>query len=247
MRILVVSNLYPPYYIGGYELGCKDVVERLKARGHDIRVLTGIYGLEHPQLDGEVYRYLELDWHWGGQASIRKLPFPPKAELRIQRTLKRVFKSFKPEVIYVWNLMFLSTSLALQAERLAVPVFYFVSDKLWSSLSIDDPSNAFFSRNFPDPGPLVRGCLNVLRGCLKRLDLLFPGPLVFPRVHFVSEFLKQDALRQGKAVSHGEVIPWGIDIDLFREKPHRHGTKRLLYVGLISTGKGVVAAIEVMS
>ena len=40
MKVLVLSNLYPPDVIGGYELGCKQVVEALRGRGHDARVLT---------------------------------------------------------------------------------------------------------------------------------------------------------------------------------------------------------------
>ena len=40
MKILVLSNLYPPDIIGGYELGCQQVVDALRARGHDVRVLT---------------------------------------------------------------------------------------------------------------------------------------------------------------------------------------------------------------
>ncbi len=40
MKILVLSNLYPPDVIGGYELGCKQAVDALRARGHDVRVLT---------------------------------------------------------------------------------------------------------------------------------------------------------------------------------------------------------------
>ena len=38
MRILVLSNLYPPAAVGGYERMCHDVVERWRARGHDITV-----------------------------------------------------------------------------------------------------------------------------------------------------------------------------------------------------------------
>ena len=36
MKILVVSNLYPPDVIGGYELGCRQAVDALRARGHDV-------------------------------------------------------------------------------------------------------------------------------------------------------------------------------------------------------------------
>src|SRR4051812_4695222 len=40
MKILVISNLYPPDVLGGYEMGCRQAVDALRARGHDVRVLT---------------------------------------------------------------------------------------------------------------------------------------------------------------------------------------------------------------
>ena len=40
MRITVVSNLYPPEVLGGYELLAHDVVTQLRARGHDVDVLA---------------------------------------------------------------------------------------------------------------------------------------------------------------------------------------------------------------
>ena len=46
MRILFISNHYPPYEVGGYEQLCRDVADRLAARGHAIRVLTTTFGLE---------------------------------------------------------------------------------------------------------------------------------------------------------------------------------------------------------
>ena len=46
MRILVVSNLYPPNIVGGYERLCFNVASELARRGHDIPVLTSGYGGE---------------------------------------------------------------------------------------------------------------------------------------------------------------------------------------------------------
>ena len=40
MKILVLSNLYPPDFHGGYELGCEQAVNALPARGHEVRVVT---------------------------------------------------------------------------------------------------------------------------------------------------------------------------------------------------------------
>lgn len=40
MNILVITNLYPPLYLGGYELGCKHMVDGLVGNGHEVVVLT---------------------------------------------------------------------------------------------------------------------------------------------------------------------------------------------------------------
>jgi len=58
MRILVISNLYPPYHTSGYELGCQDIVESLKAREHQIKVLTSTYGLGYTQIEDHMHRML---------------------------------------------------------------------------------------------------------------------------------------------------------------------------------------------
>jgi glycosyltransferase involved in cell wall biosynthesis len=40
VRILVISNVYPPDIMGGYEICCRQVTDALRGRGHDVRVLT---------------------------------------------------------------------------------------------------------------------------------------------------------------------------------------------------------------
>ena len=50
MKILVVTNLYPPYYRGGYEIRCAQVAEALHASGYDVRVLTSVYDLSLSRL-----------------------------------------------------------------------------------------------------------------------------------------------------------------------------------------------------
>lgn len=44
MKIGVVSNLFPPFSIGGYEQLCGKVCNELAALGHEIVVLTSTYG-----------------------------------------------------------------------------------------------------------------------------------------------------------------------------------------------------------
>ena len=40
MRILLLTNMYPPHHYGGYEQVCRDVVERFRQVGHEVHVLT---------------------------------------------------------------------------------------------------------------------------------------------------------------------------------------------------------------
>ncbi|HYP38941.1 MAG TPA: glycogen/starch synthase, partial [Chloroflexia bacterium] len=63
MKILFVSNLYPPIAIGGYEQVCYDVAQALKARGHSIHILTSRYRAQEAAVAGGsekcVYRSLK--------------------------------------------------------------------------------------------------------------------------------------------------------------------------------------------
>ena len=40
MRILAVSNIFPPKFIGGYELSAYDLLERMADEGHEVQVIT---------------------------------------------------------------------------------------------------------------------------------------------------------------------------------------------------------------
>ncbi len=40
MRILILTNLFPPSYVGGYELGTLEIADYLHSIGHEITVLT---------------------------------------------------------------------------------------------------------------------------------------------------------------------------------------------------------------
>ena len=58
MRTLLVSNLFPPDVLGGYELLADDVARALRGRGHDVHVLsTGAPRGEDPSW---VHRSLSL-------------------------------------------------------------------------------------------------------------------------------------------------------------------------------------------
>ena len=61
MRILLISNIFPPGFIGGYELGALDVARGLQKCGHEVLVLTSDYfpDDENQMLDVPTERVLQ--------------------------------------------------------------------------------------------------------------------------------------------------------------------------------------------
>ena len=60
MRILVLSNLYPPNVVGGYERLCFEVTAGLAAMGHEMVVLTSRYGGKVADYPGQVVKTRRL-------------------------------------------------------------------------------------------------------------------------------------------------------------------------------------------
>ena len=56
----MLTNLYPPHFVGGYELMCSRITTALARRGHEILVLTSTYGLDRPGVESGVHRTLRL-------------------------------------------------------------------------------------------------------------------------------------------------------------------------------------------
>jgi glycosyltransferase involved in cell wall biosynthesis len=122
MKILVVTNFYPPHHIGGYELGCRDVVEKLRARGHTLRVLTSSFrhrDISDPPGETEVERSLQLD---GGPGD------PPHDKRAECAKLSDAIRRFGPDAVYFWNQGGLCYWLPLAARWHRKPVAFFLSD-----------------------------------------------------------------------------------------------------------------------
>ena len=111
MRILVLSNLYPPDFIGGYELGCRQVVDALLARGHEVRVLTTAPRTPVPPVP-HVRRTLHLTDIWNqycvGRSNPLALEMAEVEALQINafnvHSLITELEEFRPDVVYLWML-----------------------------------------------------------------------------------------------------------------------------------------------
>ncbi|MGQ9866333.1 MAG: FkbM family methyltransferase [Pseudanabaenaceae cyanobacterium] len=133
MRILVVSNLYPPQTIGGYERAMADYAEGLAARGHTILVLTS----DTPDLPTgyreasgstvPIRRDLQLYGRWTAQGS-ELLPIETARALTQanRATIAQVVQEWAPDVCLWGNLGFLDISVLNVVLAWGVPVIHYI-------------------------------------------------------------------------------------------------------------------------
>src|SRR4051794_14827151 len=132
-RILTITSWYPPHHFGGYELSCFDVMTRLVARGHDVRILCGnerLPGPEPPSTTHEQRVYRELRPHM--REDTRERP-PLRDRIAIERhnraSLARHLADHVPEVVSVWHMVAISGALLPQLQTFGVPIVYVVCDE----------------------------------------------------------------------------------------------------------------------
>jgi glycogen(starch) synthase len=98
VRILVLTNLYPPAVLGGYEVECAAVVDHLRARGDDVHVLTSRLHADEAPPDPRVTRALTwLPSTWRG--AVRA----PWASLHDARVVRRELARVEPDLVFCWN------------------------------------------------------------------------------------------------------------------------------------------------
>jgi glycosyltransferase involved in cell wall biosynthesis len=161
VRVLAISNLYPPDVCGGYELGCRQSVDALRARGHDVRVLTSA-----PRLPADtpphVLRSLQLTDLWDYYSETHSAP----VTLRLKETealqinafnvhaLLGVLDGFRPDVAYLWMLAGVG-GLGLLAclHHLSIPWVWHLMDEVPAKLcqvfdQVQPGLASVFSRQF---------------------------------------------------------------------------------------------------
>ncbi len=262
MRILILTNFYPPYYVGGYELACKDVVDRLEKRGHEVFVLTSRYGLPAPCIQNRVFRWLHSSWFTDPILSTWQFGW---TQFQNTRSVVRLIKQLTPDTIYVWNLDRLGpplvhmlgnsfTRMAQNGGPSTIPVVFAISD--WWLLGKDQGFHHWLEYWRHIPGnPVKRPIKRVLQRLLAHV---LPTTPVTPRIkyaHFFSRSLQRQHADQGIVPEHVQIIYHGVPIEQYQYAPEamsssssgKRNAITLLYCGQIIEHKGVHTAIEAVA
>ena len=220
MKILVISNYYPPHYIGGYELSCFSTVEYLKKQGHEVYVLTGNYKNESIEFEN-VYRKLKYI-NYENSSFINK----HQIEVYNYKTTKSILQKLNPDLVYIWSLRLVSLSPAIAVNNLNVKKVYEIGD-FWMKGYL---SNSFLSK-------VKRSIKNLLPFTINQdLDI---SPAIC-----ISNWVAQE-MQDKYSSKEVYMVPNGVNI--YEKKRKKLGDKiKYMFCGRIDYTKGLDIAIKAL-
>src|SRR5215216_2328591 len=105
MRILFLSNFFPPARSGGYTQWCHEIAERLARRGHTIGVLTSRYELaKAPAGEQDIWRILHLEGDLNYYRPGHFLTQWKKQHRENLALFETTVKEFNPDLVFVWGM-----------------------------------------------------------------------------------------------------------------------------------------------
>jgi glycosyltransferase involved in cell wall biosynthesis len=245
MRVLVTSTLYPPAALGGYEVECSGVVERLREQ-HEVLVLTsdaatagGVAQEAHVRRE---LALLQTDWRGALRA--------PLASLRAVASAREAL-AWGPDLIYVWNGAAIPQAALRVLADSGRPLAFRVCEHWFSNIFVADQ---FMRELVPPPAPrgLPRaawagGCAALNR--LPRLRLK-PTGSVRAAISWNSEAIRRMAPAQPfvqpvlERVEHS-VPRYG---DLYAGVTRAPAPEpEIVFLGRVTPYKGVAVAIEALA
>jgi glycogen synthase len=248
MRILFISNFFPPARPGGYTQWCHEVAERLGERGHTIGVLTSRHERSKaPVSERNIYRLLHLEGDLDYYQPLHFFTRWKKQHRENLSFLEDTVKNFAPDLIFVWGMWALSKALPALAEQLLPGrVVYYLSDYWPSTL---DMHTTYWQ------SPSRRGPMQVPKRVLSKVAMSMLAREVQPdlklgQVICVSARVRDLLVDAGLPLQSARIIRGGIDVQRFLNGPERDrlsGDLKLLYAGQLVRHKGVHTAIEAMA
>lgn len=252
MRILFLSNFYPPARPGGYTQWCQEVADGLRARGHHIGVLTSRHeahkasGEPNMQEQHDVFRLLHLD---GDLLHYRPLHFFLRWWRQRReniRTVRHIVNAFQPDLIFIWGMWAMSHSVPAVAERLMpARTVYFLSDYWPAAQSMHTaywrrPGRHWYTR-------LPRKLLQTI--ALRMLAAEEQDKPAFRHTICVSAAVRDILIGNGVPLQDARVIHGGTRLNGFSRIPERDFSAqplKALYAGQLVEHKGVHTALEAM-
>jgi len=276
VKILTLTNLYPPHHAGTYDYRCQIACDDLRSRGHRVRVLTSNHGLAGEQKSGDILRQLHLNALFGEPARSGFLELKDLEETN-NTALRESLDEFAPDIILVWSLLGLSKSMIFTLEASGIPTVYDVADDwLVSELKVDPWLDFWNAEKLSFKDGALRKSLEMsgqrdawdkkaptrFDKSIKRMPYLYSGgkdapeaepgsihTFAFKRVYFCSLSMKDLAWHTGFNVSHADVIQPLIRTDLYNQpvKPESAPANKMLLFRTLTEGSGAMTALKALA
>jgi len=245
MKICLVSNLYPPYILGGAEIYAERVAKYL-AKENEVIVITtkpfsGLSSLK-PSVEYKdrvkIYRFFPLNFYYTyycAQKTFLVKPFWHLIDLWNPHSyfvIKNIAKKEKPDVVHTHNLGGLSTSAASAIRPLRIPHVHTLHDYAllspWSNLLRSGKIIKKF--NIFD-----KICQKVKRYFMNEVDVI-----IAPSKFVMNGHIKNGFFLNCKKI----VLPSGIELPKQKSVEKSYEIIDILYVGQVSEYKGVDILIK---
>ena len=137
-RILVATNLFPPQELGGYGRMMWEYAHGLKARGHDVHVLTADAltwakppAPDEAEMETGVRRKLKLFGGWkDGQTKLATAVDIAARNLENVASMGEAIRDFTPDVVLAGNLDLVGVGIVEAALTAGVPVLHAVANAM---------------------------------------------------------------------------------------------------------------------
>ena len=243
MKILVISNLFPPYTVGGYEIRCSEFVKKLGENGYDVVVATSYYGLKAEKNEDKIYRVFDHGWskfhskkHWIRECCIKN---------RDVKHFERILDKEKPDRLLIFSMNGLSRQLFSAVLNCPLEKRFEICDE-WILEYREEIVDILKNVNLPGKNSLEQIKKNVMaQMAQKRIGVNWQG---FNSIGL--SFISQDLLDRYKKrqfpVERGEVIHNYVDLKMFNFKNSRlqGDMVQILVLGQVMEHKGIHTVIE---
>ncbi len=244
MKILTLSNYYPPSFKGAYEILCKMTLDELARRGHEVHVLVGNEGAgerkpkDACRKEDNIYRLLHLYFFDNldrPHRVIRQLRKAYASRLDY-RVAQRIGAVIQPDLIYVWNMCGLSMAVLAALNKLGASLVFDIHDYwlLERDRDLAQETNRF-----------IKAYRSTVEGC--------PGFEAIDRQHIMTttQSLKREYVKAGFAKDDITVIRRGIPSQYVQDRPTPRDAAspnlRLLFAGRLVKEKGILVALQALS
>lgn len=231
MKVLFVSNYWPPNHLGGYELGCSKIVEYICRDGHDVTVLTNknVAGCEFS--DG--YKVLANLCDFRLSQNVVTLIL---CSLANYYSYVSALRSTEYDRVYIFGLNYVGFSILLHSVRPTCRVVAYVSDESYCHLDY-----------------MCRFVLKLLKvNILFRLILSLFLPAVsvnaLGTINFVctSDYISRKMLESNLLNPRLTTLHWGVEVDGSLSDYPLGRCKNVILGGRVSPDKGTKFALEVV-